>query len=180
MKTFFSNFIVFIFIVLIFIVLFSSAGPSFSNEMPGMVIINTNPQGAYVTRDDGIIEGLTPLEIILLEPGDHSFVFKLNNHLVMQKTLKVYTGTCVTYNIDLKSMDGMIACPHCNKLFDMPVDAPSKYKRGPLFKELNFLIYEGAKYLGPFNSGLLGFIIFENNYDQILGNKFTYIKKIRR
>lgn len=160
-----------LFIMLVFIL---SCSNTFADEMPGDIIINTDPQGAFVTRDDGIIEGLTPVEIILLEPGEHTFVFELAEHLTLERKLNVESGTRVSYDVDLVSTDGMIVCPHCKKLFHPPVKSPSKYKRGTLFKEINFLIYEGTKYLGPFNSGLIGLLYFENNWESYVKNEYDY------
>jgi len=143
--------------------LFLGTGMCGAQEEIGQLRINTVPPGATLYRDDGIIEGLTPQEMILIEAGVHDIELVLEGYEPMKRKIRVWPGVVTDYTFKLQTLQGMICCPHCGKHFKDPTPAPNRWERGPLFKELNFLVYKALGELMPMDTGMLGFAAVLNN-----------------
>ncbi|PKK89526.1 MAG: hypothetical protein CVV64_14045 [Candidatus Wallbacteria bacterium HGW-Wallbacteria-1] len=135
-----------------------------AQEEIGQLMIATVPPGATLYRDDGIIEGLTPQEMILIESGDHDIELVLEGYMPMRRTVKVWPNVVTEYRFELESLSGQIQCPHCGKHFADPTPAPNRNRRGKnFFQELNYLVYRAMDELMPGRTGMLGFAAVLNN-----------------
>lgn len=142
---------------------------AWAQSAPGDLIIVTKPPGAAIYREDGIIEGLSPQEIILLEEGTHEITMELEGYLKRVEKVKVESGVRLEYDFALTPTAGMISCPNCGHLFDDPSPAPTGHKRGKdIFSEVNFLIYSAARMLAPFGTGMAGGVLMINNPGRVV------------